>query len=127
MAMIQNKNELIDKLADEIADEVVGEISRERIVTKPDSDQKGELINAIRRLTRRIEDLEDRIDRQNKIPAIPAEKIKYADNFDKGYDENDRRLSELQNQIEMLRTGLIRLNNEVRRIRESLASEDLMK
>lgn len=120
---IKRSDEIDDKFIDEIVDEIVDVSSlagREKI-TLDDAIQKRNLSEIVK-LKERIAALENRVEKyinSFKLVAVEAERLT-SEKTESLNEENLRQIAHLQGQIEDLRSAMIRLSNEVKKIAEKL-------
>lgn len=120
--MNKKQIEIDDRLVDEIVGEIIDSMKKGQPAAKFDGAQM-QYINEIARLKARIVNLENRVE-------------KYVGNFKINATESARKISEtesslqenyehqiiaLQGQLENLRTAMIRLSGEVKRIKDILS------
>ncbi len=120
------KDSSVNSLVDEIVDEVMDAISKQKITTNEQAKNSNVKtigdINDLAKTKNRLDILESKFEKYiaNYKPAVEHEK------YGTGKD-NEKQVMELQGQIEVMRTNMIRLGNELRRIREILMKENLLK
>jgi len=125
------KTEVDEKLLDEIANEIVKKIayppkqeSGDENSGKPNSMKFGKLhADSVysRQLAFRLEDLENKVDNflnDYKIAIAEMEKLLIG-KFEEFSDQREKQLLYLQGQVENLRTAMIKLGNEFKRIKEN--------
>ena len=119
------------QMVDEIADEVVETIFRSKLLAdshRPMVDAGSRNVEEISKLRNRVTNLERRMELEiEKFKIYTAEIDKAVDEKSPDSDKVEKRIADLGNQVDLLRAGMIRLSNEVRRIRESLLRENLLK
>jgi len=110
-----------DELVDGIVDEILDSMKKEKIPVKADAFQRRNLSEIVR-LQARIANLENRVEkfvRNFKISA--TESVRQISETERGLEEeNEQQIMQLQGQIENLRTAMIRLGSEVKRLKDAL-------
>lgn len=111
-----------DELIDEIADEILDSLKRDQPTFKIGDLQRRNLSGMVK-LQTRITNLENRVEKCIKSFKINAtESVRQISETERSLEnENEQQTIRLQGQIEDLRMAMIRLSNEVKRIREILS------
>jgi len=125
MSEMQEDFGIDDKLVDEIVDEILDStrpakgISPREIPTEETLQRHS--LGEVARLKSRISALENRLEKYvNNFKTTAVEVEREISERNKNLDEeNERQILRLQGQLEDLRSAMIRLSNEVKRLKET--------
>jgi chromosome segregation ATPase len=103
---------------DELVDEIVDEVLKSQRPFKSKSDEIG-------KLKARIADLEHKLDKYiSSFKLNATESVRRISEVDETLtSENEKQLIALQGQLNDLRTAMIRLSNEVKKLKEKLGED----
>lgn len=125
----RTKFDVPNELVDEIVEEILAETKAKKTVEIKSKPKDNSLVDSYlpepSNLKLRIQNLENRIEKHihdYKTTAIEVER-QIVDKFSEFEQENEKRLIYLQNQLEALRSAMIRVSNEFKRSKESISSQ----
>lgn len=114
MIMVNAKDLIDPKLVDEIVEEIAAEMKADKGAGKPTQTTLPQA--DMMKVKQQLENLQNAFE----IDEVEIER-QVTEKFEKVSDEMDSRITRLEGQINDLRTALIRLSGEIRRMKEEKA------